>query len=116
MPSDQSRIIQHAKFTYSPLRKAFEKHIKTIEDQGIKQVEALKALKPEENNKPESIEGVFANKMRTNEIKGEIYWIKQGEEKFKQENLKYRTKNCIYDFEQYETMRCFGESISTGKN
>ena len=111
MPSDQSRIIQHAKFTYSPLRKAFEKHIKTIEDQGIKQVEALKALKPEENNKPESIEGVFANKMRTNEIKGEIYWIKQGEE-----NLKYRTKNCIYDFEQYETMRCFGESISTGKN
>ena len=44
MPSDQSRIIEHAKFTYSPLRKAFEKHIKTIEDQGIKQVEALKAL------------------------------------------------------------------------
>ena len=54
--------------------------------------------------------------MRTNEIKGEIYWIKQGEEKFKQEDLKYRTKNYIYDFEQYETMRCFGESISTGKN
>ena len=116
MPSDQSRIIQHAKFTYSPLRKAFEKHIKTIEDQGIKQVEALKALKPEENNEPESIEGVFANNMRTKEIKDEIYGMKQGEDKIKQEDLKYRTKNYIYDSQQYETMGCFGESISTGKN
>ena len=34
---------------YSPLGKAFEKQIKTIEDQGIKQVEALKALKLEGN-------------------------------------------------------------------
>ena len=30
------------KFTYSALEKAFEKQTKTIEDQGIKQVEALK--------------------------------------------------------------------------
>ena len=47
--SDQIRIIEQAKFTYSPLGKALEKQIKTIEDQGIKQVEGLKALKPEEN-------------------------------------------------------------------
>ena len=32
LPSDQSRIIEQAKFTYSPLSKAFEKQIKTIED------------------------------------------------------------------------------------
>ena len=38
LPSDQSRIIEQAKFTYSPLGKAFEKQIKTIEDQGIKQI------------------------------------------------------------------------------
>ena len=44
---DQSRIIEQAKFTYSPLRKAFEKQINVIEDQGIKQVETLKVLKPE---------------------------------------------------------------------
>ena len=44
--SDQIRIKEQAKFTYSPLGKAFEKQIKTIEDQRIKQVEALKALKP----------------------------------------------------------------------
>ena len=33
---DQSRIIKQAKFTCSPLGKAFEKQIKTIEDQGEK--------------------------------------------------------------------------------
>ena len=47
LPSGQSRIIEQAKSTYSPLGKTFEKQIKTIEDQGIKQVEALKDLKPE---------------------------------------------------------------------
>ena len=30
LPSDQSRIIKQAKFTYSTLSKAFEKQIKTI--------------------------------------------------------------------------------------
>ena len=65
LPSDQSRIIEQAKFTYSPLGKAFEKQIKTIEEQGIKQVEALKALKPEENQGLETIEGLFPKKIRT---------------------------------------------------
>ena len=45
---DQRRVIEQAKFAYSPLGKAFEKQIKTFEDQGIKQVEALKALTGEE--------------------------------------------------------------------
>ena len=34
LPSNQQQIIQQAKFTYSTLGKAFEKQIKTIEDQG----------------------------------------------------------------------------------
>ena len=51
LPSDESRIIEQAKFIYSPFRKAFEKQIKTIEDQGIKQVEAFKDLQLEENKK-----------------------------------------------------------------
>ena len=45
LSSDQTRIIEQAKFTYSPLGKPFEKQTKTIEDQGIKQVEALKVSK-----------------------------------------------------------------------
>ena len=44
LPSNQQQIIEQAKFTYSPLGKALEKQIKTIEDQGQKQVDALKDL------------------------------------------------------------------------
>ena len=47
LPSNQQQIIEQAKFTYSPLGKAFEKQIKTIEDQGEKQVATFKGLKPE---------------------------------------------------------------------
>ena len=45
LPSNQQQIIEQAKFTYSPLEKAFEKQIKTIEDQGQKQVDTLNTLK-----------------------------------------------------------------------
>ena len=46
LPPNQKQIIEEAKFTYSLLGKAFEKQAKTIEDQGKKQVDALKNLKP----------------------------------------------------------------------
>ena len=36
LPSKQQQIIQQAKFACSPLGKAFEKQIKTIENQGKK--------------------------------------------------------------------------------
>ena len=51
LPSDQSRILEQAMFTYSPLWKAFEKQRKSIEEQGKKQIEALEVLKQEENKK-----------------------------------------------------------------
>ena len=41
LPSNQQQIIQQAKFTCSPLGKAFEKQIKTIKDQEEKQVKAI---------------------------------------------------------------------------
>ena len=41
LPSNQQQIIQQAKFNYSPLGKAIEKQIKTIKDQGKKQVKAI---------------------------------------------------------------------------
>ena len=45
-------MIELAKFTYSPFGKAFEKQIKTMENQGKKQVDALENLKPKEEIKP----------------------------------------------------------------
>ena len=52
LPSNQQQIIEQAKFTFSPLGKAFEKQIKIIEDQGKKQVDALQNLKLKEETKP----------------------------------------------------------------
>ena len=45
LPSNHQQIIEQTKFTYSPLGKAFDKQIKTIEGQGKKQVDALNTLK-----------------------------------------------------------------------
>ena len=42
LSSNQQQIIEQAKFTYSPLGKAFEKQTKTIEYKGEKQIKAIK--------------------------------------------------------------------------
>ena len=41
LPSNQNQLIEQAKFTYSPLGQAFEKQIKTTEDQEDKQIKAI---------------------------------------------------------------------------
>ena len=48
LPSNQKQIKEQAKFTYSPWGQAFQKQTKTIEDQGKKQTDVLKALQPKE--------------------------------------------------------------------
>ena len=77
MPFGKRKVIEQAKFTYSPVCKAFEKQIKTIEDQGIKQAEVLKASKPVENEEPKSSEGLFCKGMRTTGNKNEVDEIKK---------------------------------------
>ena len=62
LSSNQQQIIEQAKITYSPLGKAFEKQIKTNEDQGEKQIKALEDLKPKEQTK--SIEVKSNNQSR----------------------------------------------------
>ena len=41
LPLDQRIVIEQPMFAYSPLGKAFEKQTKTIEEQGIKQIDAI---------------------------------------------------------------------------
>ena len=50
LPSNKQQIIEQAKFTYSPLGKACEKQIKTIEDQGEKQIKAIQSNKQQSIN------------------------------------------------------------------
>ena len=70
LPSNQQQITEQATFTYSLLEKAFEKQIKTIKDQGKKQVDALENLKPKEEKK--RIEDKSINKSRSVIIFNEI--------------------------------------------
>ena len=46
MPSNQQQIIEQAKFTYSPLGKAFQEQTKTIKEQGEKQIKAIQDKRP----------------------------------------------------------------------
>ena len=76
LPSDQSRIIAQAMFTYSPLGKAFEKQIKTKRTRKTTSW-SFRSFKPEKNQELKSIEGLFPKEMRTSEIKNEKDEIKK---------------------------------------
>ena len=68
LPSNQQQIIEQAKFTYSPLAKAFEKQTKAIEDQGEKQIKAI------QNNKEQLVninnDGGYKNKLLLSRERG----------------------------------------------
>ena len=89
LPSSNQQIIEQARFTYSPLGKAFNKQIKTIEKQGKKQVDALNTLKSDNNQKlqikNENIipKSVFAS----DEAKEEINRILNIEKKCRQRKI-----------------------------
>ena len=78
LPSDQSRVIEPATFKYYPIDKAFEKQIKTIEDQGIKRAEALAA------QVLETIKEIFQKNQRNSGIKSETNENEKSENNFKE--------------------------------
>ena len=102
LPSNQQQIIEQAKFTYSPLGKAFEKQIKTIEDQGQKQAEALNTLK---SNDELTIEDVIPKSPLNNDEAGkELDKIKEIEKTVHREKLNihiYETKEHIYSVKNF---------------
>ena len=53
--------------------------------------------------------------MRTNEIKNEINETEKQEEKIKRKVLTYETSKYIFDFQQFQTIRSFGDSIYNDK-
>ena len=102
-----------AKFTYSPLGKTSEKQIKTIEDQGEKQIKSLKDLKTEEQTK--SVEEIFPKGYEKAEIKNKINNIKEYEKKVNRNNMIYNSSKEPFDFKTFKIIRSFGENIYSGK-
>ena len=89
LTSNQRQILEQAKFTYYPLGKAFVKQTKTTEDQGGKQVDALKDLKLKEL-KDKEIKAIKDNKkqqMKSDEkLLAERKFLMKSQEK---EKVKY---------------------------
>ena len=113
LPSNQQQIIEQAKFTYSPLGKAFEKQIKTIEDQGKKQVYALNTLK---SSNQLTIEDVIPNDaLNNNEAKKELDKIKEIEKSVDREKLTHKTNEYTFSFEDFQAIKTFGRDIYEGK-
>ena len=86
LPSNQQQIIEQARFTNSPLGKAFEEQTKTIKDQGQKQVEALNTLK---SNNQLTIKDVIP---KNDEAKRELDKIKEIEKKCRQRKINLQNK------------------------
>ena len=120
LPSNQQQIIQQAKFTYSPLGKAFEKQIKTIKDQGEKQTTSIQDKQLVNINKDVNYKDkVLLSKER--EIFKDIYnnrldKIEELNNKINYDNLRYVTVNSskTYDFSTLKDPISLLEAIKKG--
>ena len=107
---NQQQIIEQARFTYTPLGKAFEKQIKTIEDHCKKQVDALNTLKC---NNQLTIEDVIPK--NNDEAKKELHKIKEIEKNVDREKLIYGKDEYKYSFKNFQTIKTFGRDIYEGE-
>ena len=110
LPSNQQQIIQQAKFNYSPLGKALEKQIKTIKDQGEKQVDALESLK-DSNKKSTRIKDFIPTENLNPEIINEIKRTEEIEKQIDRNKMVYKGTNKTYYFRNFKTIRAFGNEI-----
>ena len=102
LPSNQQQIIEQAKFTYSPLGKAFEKQTKTIEDQGEKQIKAIQDNKKQlANIQRVTIKNIFPENMLNDEAKIEIDKISKIKKFVDRENLVYEASEYEYNFQNF---------------
>ena len=100
LPCNQQQIIEQTRFTYSPLGKALEKQIKTIDDQGKKQVDALKAIESGSNDKSTI----------TKEIYNDIIEERMDEILKMSREIDY--KDLVYDFKGPTSPISFSKSAS----
>ena len=107
LPLNQQQIIEQAKFTYSPLRKSFKKQIKTIEDQGEKQVDTSKTS----YKKLPSIKDFVPTEKFNLEIIDEIKRIEEIAKNVDRDKMVYKSNGKSYDFRGFKTMRTYGNDI-----
>ena len=111
LPSNQQQIIEQAKFTYSPLGKAFEKQTKTIEDKGEKQIKAI------QDNRKQLISDDDYKKKTINFNKKRLDKLEELNNKIDYDNLKYVVESSgdEYRFNKMENPIALLNDIKKGK-
>ena len=94
------------------MRKACDKQIKTIEDQGENKVKALKTFKSD-NEKLTVEDVILKNALNNDEAKKEFDKIKEIEENVDREKLVCETNEHIYSFKNFQK-KSFGSDIYEG--
>ena len=85
---DQSQITEQAKFIYSPLAKALYRQTKAIQNQGKKQVEALRLLKTDQQSLIKF--GIPKNQL-SKEFQNELDKIEYIEKRVNMQSFVYKT-------------------------
>ena len=125
LPSNQRQIIEQAKFTYSPLGKAFEKQIETIEDQGKKQVKAIQDKQIVNINK-DDYKDDYKDKLLLSKKKRQIFKdiynkrldkIKELNNKIDYDNLEYAvySREELIDFSELKSPLALLDKIKKGE-
>ena len=120
LPSNQQQITEQAKFTYSPLGKAFEKQTKTIEDKGEKQIKAI-----QDNRKQLISDDDYKNRLlisKEREIFKDIYnkrldKLEELNNKIDYDNLNYvvLSSGDEYNFNKLDDPLTFLNNIKKGR-
>ena len=125
LPSNQQQIIEQTKFTYSPLGKAFEKQIKTIEDQGQEQTKAIQdqgQIKTIKKYACDVEDAPLISKQKEifNEFVDErLEKITDLDKKVNSDDLTYRYKGSTpdlnFDFDKFDNALALIDKIQDGK-
>ena len=123
--SNQQQIIEQAKFTYSPLGKAFEKQTKTIEDQGKKQIKAIQDKSLENIKKYSDYDNDYKNELllsKEREMFRDIYndrlqQLQHARDNVDYNNLNYEviTSGDKYEFDGLKDPLVFLKGIKEGR-
>ena len=114
IPTGQVADLAHAKFEYSPLGKAFEKQVKTIKEQGEKQVKAIEntqQMVPIQNNPKPRLP--FPQEQMTENVKAAWKRTLEDEKEIDKNNPVWKSKK-IDNFAQYSLPTTLVYKIGSG--
>ena len=125
LPSNEQQIIQQAKFPYSSLGKAFEKQMKTIDDQGKKQVKEIQDKQIVNINNKDNYKDNYKDKLlllKERETFKDIYnkrinKIEELNNKIDYDNLEYAvySRKEIIDFSELKDPLTLLDEIKKGE-